>query len=308
MRLVALSVAIAALGCTRAAHDTGGGSAGSASQPTPAPAPVPAPTPPTAGSSDPAGGGSPAADAEKRAREFLQHQLDIKKPELVKTFTDDAIVLVEGSPSTAKEVSNFGISGGGPDGATIDKATIAKLIAHGTGDAVWFYAEVKTHTSGPGGGPSGDMPTRVVELITASAKWRAVAASFGLGTEISPSGENTEIPNSTGAAGQLADLLASPKDLAAQLAPDAIVVGPMGDQVATGSGAGAALTSWKIGSLTPAKDPREVKAAAWGFAQAAFDRPNATHPKLTDRLWGQAFALPKKDGSWSVVLVQYRSE
>ena len=205
--------------------------------------------------------------------------------------------------STANQV-NFAIGGGGADGASIDKATIAKLVAHGTKDAVWFYAEVSTHSTGPGGGGVG--ATRVVELIAASSSWHAVAASFESPDELQPAGMNTEIASATGAP-SLALPLATPSQLGAQLAPDAIAIGPTSDEVAT-SNAATALTGWKLEPITLFKNAREVKGSGWAFAQASFDRPHPGRATLTDRGLAQLFAVPKPDGSWSVVLVQYRRQ
>jgi hypothetical protein len=48
--------------------------------------------------------------------------------------------------------------------------------------------------------------------------------------------------------------------------------------------------------------------SGWAFAQASFDRPHPGRPTLTDRGLVQLFAVPKPDGSWSIVLVQYRRQ
>jgi hypothetical protein len=248
--------------------------------------------------------------AEARARAFLQQQIDLalagKHDDLVATFAKDTIVLADDdNVSTANQVNNFAIGGGGADGASIDKASIAKLVAHGTNDAVWFYAEVSTHSTGPGGGP-GIGSTRVVELLTAASSWHAVAASFDAPDELQPAGMNTEIAGATNAPA-LAQPLATPSKLGAQLAPNAIAIGPTGDQVAT-SNAATALAGWKLEPITLFKNAREVKGGGWAFAQASFDRPHPGRPTLTDRGLAQLFAVPKPDGSSSIVLVQYRRQ
>lgn len=270
---------------------------------------------PAAGSAV-AGGVAPVAAAsgptvapEVRARQFLQHQIDsvAATPDLEATFTPDAIVLVHGHSSPASIVTMFGIGDGGPDGATTTKATITKLVAGGTADAVWFYADVTTEGHVPGGGGSNQSATRVVELIVASEKWRAVAASFGRGGKLQASDDNMEIPNATAADGPLAKLLGSTAAIGARLAPNAIAVGPTNEELASGAGAKAALAGWKLDPLMIYQRAREVHKPTWGFVQAYIDHPQPDS-KYIDRLIGQAFAVPKPDGTWSVVLVQYRPD
>lgn len=242
---------------------------------------------------------APRVAADVRARQFLQHQLDsaTKSADLDATFTADAVVLVHGDASTAKMVTTFGIGDGGPDGASPTPATITKLVADGTADAVWFYADVST-----GGGA----PTRVVELLVGSEQWRAVAASFGRGAKLQPSGDNLEVPNATAADGPLAKLLGSTAAIGAQLAPGAIVVGPTDAELAVGGEAKAALAGWKLDPLTVFQRAREVRTPTWGFVQAYLDHPEV-EPPYVDRLIGQAFAVPRPDGTWQIVLAQYRS-
>ncbi|HEX4455266.1 MAG TPA: hypothetical protein VH143_30605 [Kofleriaceae bacterium] len=297
MKLVTFTLLVGVAACARA-RDNNNAPNGSAASTVPA-APTPAPA------------GAPAGvDADTRARTLLQQQINLalagKHDDLVATFSKDAIVLAgDDNVSTADQVNNFAIGGGGADGASIDKASIAKLVARGTKDAVWFYAEVSTHSTGPGGGP-GIGSTRVVELLTAASSWHVAAASFDSPDELTPAGMNTEIAGATGAPA-LAQTLATPSKLGAQLASDAVAIGPTSDQVAT-SDAAKALASWKLEPITLFKNAREVKGSGWAFAQASFDRPHPGRPTLTDRGLVQLFAVPKPDGSWSIVLVQYRRQ
>lgn len=291
MKLVIVTLLVGAAACTHA-RDNNKAASGSAAQPTSTPAGAPT-----------------RVDADARARTFLQQQINFaladKHDDLAATFTKDAIVLAgDDNVATADQVTDFMIGGGGADGASIDKASLAKLTAHGNKDAVWFYAEVSTHTTGPGGGGAGS--TRVVELITAASSWHAVAASFELPAELQPSGMNDEIAGASGAPA-LARPLATPSKLGAQLAPDAIAIGPTADQIAT-SNAATALAGWKLEPITLFKNAREVRSSSWAFVQASFDRPHPGRPNLTDRGLVQAFEVPKPDGSWSIVLVQYRGQ
>jgi hypothetical protein len=288
-------------GCKHRESSSSGGSA-SLSSPNAAPSASPA-------AHVDAGPPAPTIAPDARARSFLQRQIDAALAhtnELAATFTSDAVILLEGGASSpASSASSLGIGDGGPDGVQTTKATIGQLIARGTPDAVWFYAEVNTESQGPNGQPSLETPTRVIELIAASEQWRAVAASFGVSAKLQPSGGNSEIPNATGPAGPLATLLSTPSSLSSQLAGDAIVVGPIYDQLSNGNGAGSALASWKLEPLTLYKHAREVHQTGWGFAQGTFDHPESARPQLIDRLTGQTFAIPSSDGSWKVVLVEY---
>lgn len=263
--------------------------AGSQVAPVPSPGSAATPTPP-AGES-----------AEARARALLEHQIELarsKPDDLPTTFAQDAIVIAGNRSTTPDGIATFGIGDAGPDGATVTKASITKLIAGGNANAVWFYAEVTVE----GGGTPG--VTRAVELL-AAPDWHAVAASFETPGKLQPSGNNREIENATGSDGPLVKLLASPPTIAAQLAPDAIVIGPEAGQLAQSAEARTALAGWKLEPLTLFQRGREVTKPTWGFVQAHFDRPDPAHPKLVDRVIGQAFAVPKPDGTWSVVLVQY---
>lgn len=263
-------------------------------------------------SSGPPKPASPGTPAETRARAFLQQQIDAASRHdhgaLLATFATDAIVFtpIARPPASA---SFAGIGDTGFDGVTTSKATIAKLVADGTTDAVWFYAEVATENEGPVDGEvmKGRSTTRVVELIAASESWRAVAGSFTSSREPQPSGDNTEVPGATSADGPLAKLAASPSALAAQLAPDAVAVGPTKKQLAIGGpGARNALTAWNLEPLSLYQRAREVRTATWGFVQANLDHP--TPDKLIERLSVLLCAVPAGDGSWSVVLAQYLAQ
>jgi hypothetical protein len=247
---------------------------------------------------------TPAA-AQTKARTFLQHQIDAARGDgkaLVASFTSDAVILVEGHASDADGVSSWGIGDAGPDGGAIASASITKLLASGTADAVWFYAEVTTRPKGPGT----PAVTRVAELLVASEQWHAVAASFGMASALQVSDSNLEIPNPTGADSPLAKLLGAPSALGAALAPNAIVIGPTAAQLKQGAGAKDALAGWKLEPIALYKRAREIHKPTWGFVQAYYDHAIA---KSTDVARGlaQAFALPKPDGSWNIVLVQYRA-
>jgi len=247
---------------------------------------------------------TPAA-AQTKARGFLQHQIDAARGDgkaLVASFTSDAVILIEGHASDADGVSAWGIGDAGPDGGDIAAASITKLLASGTADAVWFYAEVIIRPKGPGA----PAVTRVAELLVASEQWHAVAASFGMASALDVSDSNLEIPNATGDDGPLAKLLSAPSALGAALAPNAIVIGPTAAQLKQGAGAKDALAGWKLEPIALYKRAREIHTPTWGFVQAYYDHATGK-PTDVARGLAQAFALPKPDGSWNIVLVQYRA-
>src|SRR5581483_10214644 len=131
------------------------------------------------------------AAAEAKARDILQRQIEATKAHddsVQKTFAADAIIFTHDKATTADSVTCFGLADAEPDGVQTDKATIGKVLAGGNGDAVWFYAEVATETSGPDG--KGKQTTRVVEVAAAAEQWRVVAASFGAATALAPAGDN----------------------------------------------------------------------------------------------------------------------
>ncbi|HTR55426.1 MAG TPA: hypothetical protein VMJ10_32330 [Kofleriaceae bacterium] len=269
----------------------------------------PAHQPPVAGSATGSDHVKPAGMApDARARELLQHQIELartKPDDLATTFGKSAIVIVGHRSTTADGIQTFGIGDGASVGATITKAEITKLVADGNGDAVWFYAEVTVQAKGPNGEAGQPGITRVVELLSGADQWRAVAASFESAGELQPSGSNKEIEDATTSAGPLAKLLASTTAISSQLAPNAIAVGPAAGQLAQGADAKSALVGWKLDPLSPFQRAREVTQPTWGFVQAHFDHPHAGDASLTDRVIGQAFGVPKSDGTWSIVLVQY---
>jgi len=291
--IVTFVVGIALVGCSP--HEKGSGAGSSMS---------------TAGSgSDLDSSNSPApatatmslAAAEAKARGILQRQIDATKAHdgSMKTmFTPDAVVFTHDKATTVDGVTFFGLADGGPDGVQTDKATIAKVLAGGNANVVWFYAEVATESTGPDGKGTGT--TRVVEVATAAEQWRVVAASFGEAGELAPAGDNREIENATAADGPLAKLLGAPDLVGAQLAANAIVVGP---KAATqGARSRDTLASWKLEPMNVYKRAREMRTATWGFAQANLDHHDK---KYTDRLAGMIVAVPEADGRWSVVLAQY---
>jgi hypothetical protein len=241
------------------------------------------------------------ADATAKAREILQRQIDATKAHddsIRQTFTSTAIISTQDKATSAEAVTFFGLADNGPDGTQNDKATIANVAAGGNADAVWFYAEVATESSGPGGRESAT--TRVVEVAAAAEQWRVVAAWFGQATELTPSADNFEIEGATSADGPLTKLLGSPSAVNAQLAPDAIVVGP---KIAVRDAqAREALASWKLEPLTVYKRAREVTTSTWGFAQANLDHPDKQY---VDRLTGLIVALPSSHDRWTVVLAAY---
>lgn len=246
---------------------------------------------------------APAA-AEAKAREILQRQLDATKAHddsIQKTFTADAVVFTHGKSTTADLVTHFGLADSGPDGVQTDKATIAKVLAGGNADAVWFYAEVATEMTGGDGKTTAT--TRVVEIASAAAQWRVVAASFGEAAELAGSGANREVENATAADGPLAKLLGAPAAVSAQLAQDAIVVGPA--NVARGAEAAAALASWKLEPLSVFQRAREVRTPTWGFVQANLDHPEG---KRVQRIAATLVAIPAANGQWQVVLAQYAAQ
>lgn len=284
----ALTAALALMGCSQARNRANAGSGSAAVAQAPAQATTTL---------------APAA-AEAQARAILQRQLDATKANddsIQKLFTADAVVFTHGKSTTANAVTHFGLADSGPDGVQTDKATIAKVLAGGNADAVWFYAEVATEMTGGDGETTAT--TRVVEVASAAAQWRVVAASFGEAAELAPLGDNVEVDKATAADGPLAKLLGAPAAVGAQLAQDAIVVGPR--TVARGGDAASALASWKLAPLRVFQRAREVRTATWGFAQANLDHPT---DKGIERIAATLVAVPAANGQWQVVLAQYAAQ
>ncbi len=248
-----------------------------------------------------------SSTAAQRSRAFLQRQIDAAlrrdRAALVDTFSDDAIVLVP-LASEPGEVTHFGI-GDGFHGMKTTKASIATLIAGGSADAVWFYADVATENEfvdHAGIRNTVAQTTRVVELVSAAHGWRAVAASFTEARGPQPSGANPEIAGATDSDGTLAMLATD--GAVASMAPDGLLVGPEAGQLATGPAAArTAITAWRLESLTRIPRPREIRTSSWGFVQGHLDQPRPD--RLVNRLAFQLFCVPRRDGSWQVVLAQY---
>jgi hypothetical protein len=287
--LVAISL-VGMCGCTKPSDTTthvtasGAGSSGSAT-----------------GAASGAGSATPATvSPDARAREVLQRQIDAalanSEAEFEKTFAPDTVVFVPGKgPTTPDNDASQSLGGTGPDGGKIAKSTITKLVAQGSADAVWFYAEVTVAGGGPNDAPAS---THVVELLAADKGWRVVAASFDAGRDIHPSGGNFETPDGTPPDGPLAKLV-PPSALGAAAAPDAIIGGP------TGIADLAALK--RLEPLTIYKGAREVRAGGYGFVQATADHPRSDR-KLVDRVNVQLFSVPSADQTWKVVLAQYSGQ
>lgn len=246
----------------------------------------------------------PAEQADARARQTLQHQIDLVAKNddagMTATFADGASVFTQRFES-AKDAGDFGLGEGGADGVQGSNPRITKLVAHGANGAVWFYAEVTVTYEIPEDGKvtKNDVVTRVVELLSEADQWRAVAASFTRpDSEVQAASDNSEIAGAT-EAGPLAKVLENPAS--ATLSSDAIVVGPLAGQLKVGADAQSAIASWTLLPIQLYQRPREIKSSAFSFAQAHMDAPRG---RSTLRLGAQVFAIPDGPNS-KVVLLQY---
>jgi hypothetical protein len=247
--------------------------------------------------------------ASVRAQKVLDAQLAAIKAgsdaDLAKTFSKDAVVLARTGHEVDEGELARTVGQSGPHERVLD-VKVQKLVAGGNDDAVWLMAEIVVKKQNDEPQEKSSTPTetlRATELLSAAHDWKVVAAAFSESRAPGRLGATFPMVDTT-AAGPLAPLLAAPDQLAAALGTDPnIVVVPPDGAAAIGPDAARAL----LGTLSahkPALDgaAREVRTDKWGFAQAnvAWAEPGGNPYRLT----AQLIALPKPDGSWSVVAVQ----
>ena len=248
----------------------------------------------------------PATDVTPRAKQLADAQITalhgLDQAALSGTFSKDAVILASGAGhETSDDMLAQTFAQLSPHD-TLKDVSASGLVAGGNDDAVWWFENVtiEKHNAEPGEKPS-DVTTsmRVTELATAASGWKVVAAAAGASGSARQPGGVFPIPDAT-SPGPLAALLADPAQLAAALAPDAVAVG-YDDKVGAGADkARAVVTAWPKGMTVT--DAREVRDAKSGFVQANVSWPAPSGKPY--RATAQVLALPKADGSWSVVAVQ----
>ncbi len=186
-----------------------------------------------------------------------------------------------------------------------ERATITKLVADSTPDALWFYAEVTAdYVLGDDVEAQRWTDTiRIVELVTSSEGWRSVASSFTAPRTPQSSAANDEIDGATTADGPLTKLVGTGEALARRMTSSSLLVGYQKEQDVVGPDAArASLAAWNLEPVSPFKRAREVTTASWAFSQLNADHVDG---KRALRLAVQVFAVPAGDGNWNVVLAQY---
>jgi len=252
----------------------------------------------------------PAVVPAVRAQKVIDAQIAAftsrSDAELGKTFDRSAVILVHSGHEVDEEELASTLIQVGPHERVLE-IKLSQLVAGGNDDAVWLMAEfaITKRNEEPQEQPTTNHETiRATQLIAASADWKVVTAAFSEPRD--PGRLGGVFPmHSTTAAGPLTPMLAAPAKLADALAVDpAVVAVPPDKAAAVGpSAARALLTSFAGRKLEVNGASREVRTEKWGFAQAnvSWLEPGGNPFRLT----AQLIALPKPDGSWTVVAVQF---
>ncbi len=150
----------------------------------------------------------------------LKAALAKDKAALRATFVAESIVLTPATRKAAYATERDLLGLHGSEVAVSAGST--KLIAGGSGDAVWFYAEltIKTVVGDDREATTSEKTIRVVELLVASESWRAVASSFTTSHKPMPAADNQEIDGATMADGSLAKLVGTGATLACRRTDD----------------------------------------------------------------------------------------
>jgi len=239
----------------------------------------------------------PTADANAIARKIVDAQLAAiqsnKDPDLVTTFTKDAVILA-GAPHKASDGDLISLVASLTPHDQLKEIKAGRIIAGGNDAAVWLYAElsISKHNNEPGEKESDATATvRATELATAASGWKVVSAAFAEPDEPVHSGGAFPMIGTT-AAGPVAQLLTAPS-----LADDAAVI--TGKDVAIGAEAAKTLAAWTAHKPTVDGNVREVHDAKWGFVQANLSWKDGDAPPF--RASAHVIALAKPDGSWMIV-------
>lgn len=190
---------------------------------------------------------------------------------------------------------------------TVTDVKLVKLVVGGTDTVAWLFADlaITKRNQEPGEKVStGVTSVHATELLDAASGWKVVAAAFSESRAAGRLGGVFPMIETT-ASGPLAALVVSPAKIAASLATDSNVVAVTNEKdFATGAeGASGLLTTWSKRSLSINGSVREIRNEKWGFVQANVDwnEPGGAAYRFS----AQLIALPRSDGSWSVVAVQY---
>jgi hypothetical protein len=218
---------------------------------------------------------SRAATPAERAATVLSAQLSVVTDPraLVATLAPDAVILGNGSVALARGPEAEAIAATLVGDVPVMSASIARLDASGTNDAVWLTADVTLLRSGPRG-RRGAWATseRIVELIAhRGASWQVVAFAFASSTRKQAASAVLPVPGG----GPLASWLASP---------------------------GVYRDEWKDRTARVA-GALEVHGDGWGFAlgDVTIDRDAHAWWKDAHRVCALVIGVPKRGANWQVV-------
>ena len=222
-------------------------------------------------------------------------------------FDPDAVLLA----ATPKKVSGDELIANLGDltpHGTIKAVKVVKLVAGGDDKVVWVMADLaitKLNQEPQFPATTKTVSIHTTQLLAADAGWKVVAVTAAESHEAERSRDVLPMKGTTGDVGPLAALAAAPDKLAAALAADPNVV-VVGNEKEYAVGAGAAkklLATWGSRKLSVNGKVREVHKDNYGFVQANVDWEEPGGKPY--RFMAQVIALPKADGSWSVVAAQY---
>ena len=223
-------------------------------------------------------------------------------------YTKDA-VLLGNYESTVGETPVDYVRLMAPFGSTqIDRSRIASLVAGGDQNTVWFTSDVAVDYSGTAEGAHefhGSGTQRITQIaVLDGTSWKVVASLSGNEHGSPFGGSPHEIAGAT-ESGPLAQLIASPKAIAAALSadPHTFAIGTEKAERAIGPAAAKKLlTSWAKLSLVVDGKVREVETKSYAFVQG---HVKWTKGKATHWMDAMLVAVPAPDGAWKVVGIHY---
>lgn len=187
--------------------------------------------------------------------------------------------------------------------AKIERTKVAKLVAGGNESVTWFAAELavsgRTESGTQGARPLSVLWTEVA--VRDGSTWKTVSAAFApsasmkkLAKPLAPVGED---------AATLGAFAGAPARLATALAADAVVYGTDANERKYGAAAKALVASWKSLAMSHDGKVREVRTKLVGSAIANVNLVLKGGDPY--RMRCHLVALPKPDGTWSIVIAHY---
>jgi len=264
----------------------------------------------------PADPAAPAARASgvERASTILTSQLAAIRngndPDLVATFSSDAIVLVPDPRAARGETTGLreAIARLSPH-ATLKKISATKVVANANASAVWWSAEcsITSDDHEPETKAHSETTTiRITEIATADAGWKVVAAAFAEVRSAEAAADNSPIDDkSTTKTGPLTPLAGDVTQLDAHLASSAVVFGTdKGEAAFDATAAHTLLKGWTRLKFTIPGKSRELHGKEWGFAITNVDWQQPKE-KVPTRMSALVIGTPAANGSWQIVAAQY---